>query len=377
VTDETGGFKLEWLLEGEYVVSVYADGAFEYFENAVVPDLATPVKVVGGETTTIDFGLTRRNEGSGAISGRVGAENTDQLLEIAVVVAKPAATWLVWPQSEMFFNTVINSNGAYEITGLPAGDYYVYSFAPGYMTEYFKDQFDPALAEVVHVDGIAPATGIDFSLMPIMYLFGPVDGVAGGGSVYGRVTDVGGKPMSGATVYAFNEQGQAISSARCFTDGGYEMQGLPPGSYRLQASNIGYESQCNGGAQNLSEAATIELGRARLEVNFVLDPKTITGVEDQPPLPRQIELYGNYPNPFNPETRLSFGLPRAMRVKVRVFNLLGEEVEVLFDGMMNAGEQHLTWDGRDRAGKQLSSGLYFYRLESPEAVLVGRMVMTK
>jgi len=379
VTDEKGTYRLDWLPEGEYLVSVYAAGAFEYFENAVVPDLATPVKVVGGETAEVNFGLTPRNEGSGVISGRVGAEFTDQLLEIAVVVAKPVATLLIWPQSEMFFNAVINTDGTYEISGLPAGDYYVLSFAPGYMTEYYKDQFDPTLAEMVKVDGIAPTTGIDFTLLPLLYLRGPVDGGPGnGGSVFGKVTDANGKALSGATVYAFNVEGQAISSARCFADGTYEMQSLPPGSYRVQASNLGYASLFNGGAKNLENAEPIELGRARVEMNFILNPQTTTDVDDNDArLPRQIELHGNYPNPFNPETRISFELPTAMQVTMRIFNLLGEEVALLHDGMMNAGEQHLTWNGHDKAGRQLTSGLYFYRLESANAVLAGKMLMMK
>jgi len=378
VTDEKGNYRLDWLPAGEYLVSVYATGAFEYFENAVVPDLATPVKVVGGETTEVSFGLTPRNEGSGVISGRVGAEYTDQLLEIAVVVAKPVATILIWPQSEMFFNAVINADGTYEISGLPTGDYYVMSFAPGYMTEYYKDQFDPTLAEMVKVDGITPTTGVDFTLMPVLYLRGPEDGgPGGGGRVFGKVTDANGKALNGATVYAFNNEGQAISSARCFADGAYELQNLPPGSYRVQASNLGYDSQFNGGAPSLENAEPIDLGRARVEVNFALSPQTTTDVDDEVRLPKHMELYGNYPNPFNPETRISFGLPTAMRVRVRIFNLLGEEVALLHDGMMNAGEQHLTWNGQDKTGRQLGSGLYFYRLEGANAVLVGKMLMMK
>jgi protocatechuate 3,4-dioxygenase beta subunit len=379
VTDEKGNYRLDWLPEGEYLVSVYANGAFEYFENAVVPDLATPVKVVGGETATVNFGLTPRNEGSGIISGRVGAEFTDQLLEIAVVVAKPVATILIWPQSEMFFNAVINADGTYEISGLPAGEYYVLSFAPGYMTEYYKDQYDPTLADRVKVDGTTPTTGVDFTLTPVLYLREPADGGPGvGGSVFGKVTDANGKALAGATVYAFNGEGRAISSARCFADGSYELQNLPPGSYRVQASNLGYESEFNGGAKNLEDAEPIDLGRARVEVNFTLSRQTTTDVDNETSLPEQMELYGNYPNPFNPETRISFGLPTAMRIKVRIFNLLGEEVALLHDGMMNAGEQHLTWNGQDKSRRQLSSGLYFYRLEGVNGVvLVGKMLMMR
>jgi len=381
ITNESGNYRLEWLPEGEYLVSVYAKGAFEYFENAAVPELATRVKVTGGETSAVNFGLTPRNEGSGIISGKVGAEYTDQLLEIAVVVARPLATILIWPQSEMFFNTVINPDGSYEISGLPPGEYYVRCFAPGYIEEYYDNVYDPAQAKSINVDGITPTTGIDFSLTPVLYLRSP-DAEAGGrsgGNVFGKVADTNGKALHGATVYLLNNDGKPVSSVRSNVDGTYELQGIPPGSYRAQASELGHESQFNGNAESLDEAPPIDLSNGKVEVNFALAPRAVTGVNDPPAsiVPKSIELYGNYPNPFNPETRISFGLPSTMRVKLRVFNVLGEEVAVLHDGVMSAGVHHPNWNGRDRTGREVTSGVYVYHLESATTSLNGKMLLIR
>jgi len=122
-------------------------------------------------------------------------------------------------------------------------------------------------------------------------------------------------------------------------------------------------------------------------VNFVLAPKSTTGVDDEAgsKIPKTVELYGNYPNPFrsaassrfagNPETQIAFGLPATMRVKLRLFNVLGEEVAVLHDGVLNAGVHRINWNGRNQAGRQVGTGLYLYRLESATVTLRGKMLL--
>lgn len=380
VTDEKGNYRLEWLPEGEYLVSVYANGAFEYFENAVVPEQAKPVKVIGGTTTAVNFALTPRNEGPGIIAGRVTAEWTDQLLEIAVVVARPAVTILIWPQSEMFFNAVINADGTYQISGLPPGEYYVMSFAPGYIGEYYDNVYDPAQATRVKVDGINATTGIDFSLSPMLILAEDSAGATprGGATIFGKVTDNNGNALNGATIYLLNGAGQPLSFVRSHADGTFELLGVPPGSYRLQAGEVGYVSQYNGNAKSFEEAVPIDISNGKVEVNFALAPQTITGVKDQQTsIPKSMEIYGNYPNPFNPETRIAFGLPATMHVKLRIFNVLGEEVAQLYEGVMNAGVHHLRWNGGDHAGQQVTSGLYLYRLESGTTSLTGKMLLMR
>lgn len=89
-------------------------------------------------------------------------------------------------------------------------------------------------------------------------------------------------------------------------------------------------------------------------------------------LPSLIVLHPNYPNPFNPTTEISFELPRAMNVSLRVFDLLGREVAVLVNGDLNAGTHRVEFDG-----KELASGVYFYRLDAGEFLLTRKMVMLK
>lgn len=96
--------------------------------------------------------------------------------------------------------------------------------------------------------------------------------------------------------------------------------------------------------------------RAGIAVNVAKNPAVR--------IPDQFVLRQNYPNPFNPATRISFGIPKASRVKLVVYNLLGRRVKTLLDQKQAAGFHQIVWDGTNDQGKLLSSGVYFYRLEA-------------
>jgi photosystem II stability/assembly factor-like uncharacterized protein len=80
-------------------------------------------------------------------------------------------------------------------------------------------------------------------------------------------------------------------------------------------------------------------------------------------IPYRYELYQNYPNPFNPLTTIRYSLPHKSAVQITVFNTLGQRVAQLINGEMEAGYHEVLFDG-----KNLSSGVYFYRLQAGEYV---------
>jgi len=94
-------------------------------------------------------------------------------------------------------------------------------------------------------------------------------------------------------------------------------------------------------------------------------------------IPSAYALSQNYPNPFNPETQIAYSLPEAGRVRLIVYNLLGQTVRTLVDEPQAAGRHSVRWDGRDEAGRRLASGVYLYRLKAKEFSAVRRMVMVK
>ena len=89
------------------------------------------------------------------------------------------------------------------------------------------------------------------------------------------------------------------------------------------------------------------------------------GVDD--PLPPgevlgRLNLTQNRPNPFCPETRMSFTMPAEGRAELRVYSVGGRLVRTLIDGPMTAGPHTVTWDGRDASGREVASGVYFCAL---------------
>jgi hypothetical protein len=79
-------------------------------------------------------------------------------------------------------------------------------------------------------------------------------------------------------------------------------------------------------------------------------------------VPSEFELLPNYPNPFNPTTSITVGIPYGSDVEVKIFSLLGSEVATLARGWHEAGRYTYVWDGTNASGKPVSSGLYFYSL---------------
>ncbi len=92
------------------------------------------------------------------------------------------------------------------------------------------------------------------------------------------------------------------------------------------------------------------------------------GIGDQikggPSLPRAASLMQNYPNPFNPSTSISFQLADRSDVTVKIFDVRGRLVRTLVDGVKEAGEYTVQWNGKESTGQQVSSGIYFYTMET-------------
>ena len=94
-------------------------------------------------------------------------------------------------------------------------------------------------------------------------------------------------------------------------------------------------------------------------------------------LPTVFSLSQNYPNPFNPTTRIAFDLPEQAMAKLVVYNLLGQQVNVLTNRYMNAGHHVLDWNGLDASGNSVASGVYFYELRAGDYVAKKKMLLLR
>jgi len=94
-------------------------------------------------------------------------------------------------------------------------------------------------------------------------------------------------------------------------------------------------------------------------------------------VPEEFKLGQNHPNPFNPTTGISYGLPEATNVRLEVFNVLGQQVRTLVNEYQSAGNYTVNWDGLNNNGSSVASGIYFYRLTTDKEHATKKMMMLK
>jgi hypothetical protein len=95
--------------------------------------------------------------------------------------------------------------------------------------------------------------------------------------------------------------------------------------------------------------------------------------------PEDFSLLDNYPNPFNPETRISYtiGTSGFSHVRLQIFNVLGQKVKTLVDEWQAPGAHEVTWDGKNESGGNAASGIYLYRLEADQFKQTKKMVLIR
>ena len=98
----------------------------------------------------------------------------------------------------------------------------------------------------------------------------------------------------------------------------------------------------------------------------------VTGVEDETTLPTEFALEQNYPNPFNPSTTFRYSIPQLSKVVIKVFDILGNEIETLVNEEKSVGTYELTWNAAN-----LPSGVYFYQLRAGDFIQVKKMLLLK
>jgi len=116
---------------------------------------------------------------------------------------------------------------------------------------------------------------------------------------------------------------------------------------------------------------SVDIGTLGLEA-ITMWYDVVVGIEEERSVPLQYHLAQNYPNPFNPSTTIAFSIPERNHVALRVYNMLGQEVSVLLDGIREAGHHEVVFDASG-----LASGIYFYRITAGEYLDVRKMMLVR
>jgi aminopeptidase N len=130
---------------------------------------------------------------------------------------------------------------------------------------------------------------------------------------------------------------------------------------------------------NTVSAQEFVINTSRNPTLVELDPDhwILKSVNNEIPLPTQFALDQNYPNPFNAGTVIQYHLPHRAHVRIAVYNMLGQEVATLIDGVEEAGSSSAEFSATSGRGVGLASGVYFYRLQAGEVVLTRKLVVLR
>ena len=156
-------------------------------------------------------------------------------------------------------------------------------------------------------------------------------------------------------------------------------------NYRLQET-----SPCiNSGAQDVS--IPYDNGNKILEIPpmnysgvapdmgaWEYEEPIVDGLASNTMTPLNFKLHQNYPNPFNPQTTIAFDLPKAAKVSIEIYDILGQKVINLVDNeAYKAGNWEVVWDGNNSQHNRVASGIYFYRISANEFTKIKKMTMLK
>ena len=140
------------------------------------------------------------------------------------------------------------------------------------------------------------------------------------------------------------------------------------------ASQIGMDTSGNGNSYKKIGATWDPITEGDVMIRAIVEYST---ANDDGSIPAVSFNAVNYPNPFNPETTIAFGVTTAGMTSLKVYNMKGQVVRTLVNSQMAAGNHSVVWNGTDDNGKAVSSGIYFYKYNNAGKTLTHKMVLTK
>ena len=161
--------------------------------------------------------------------------------------------------------------------------------------------------------------------------------------------------------YPVETFGQIDTLVEATSDTFYSITGLEDGTYYYQVRAMDAQFQWSSWSNR--------------EAVCVHNVGLLTQGQAEPPL--SYGLSQNYPNPFNSSTQFTYSLPKRSRVRIEIYNILGEKVVTLIDGVEEPNFYRVSWDGLNEAGKKMTSGVYFCRIQAGEFSKVRKIIFLR
>lgn len=160
------------------------------------------------------------------------------------------------------------------------------------------------------------------------------------------------------------------------TDGGWESFYFIPVMAKymklvLLETNVPFQGYYQIGEFEVYKSETMYQSVANLNKNL----GDQLNMQNHIDLPQAFYIAQNYPNPFNPETTIQFQLPVDSQVILKIYNMMGQEITTLVDGLLSAGNHSIMWNGRNNHSKKVPSGMYLYQFRAGNYNVTKKMVL--
>ncbi|MGA9118099.1 MAG: carboxypeptidase regulatory-like domain-containing protein, partial [Bacteroidota bacterium] len=341
-TDSAGQYQASVPGGNSYYAFATAHGYLPQFYNKKSGPLDADPILVEANVTGIDFALESIPAAANSISGQVMDEQGGGVKSRIVLVSLP----LTHAGLHNRFG-LTDSAGRYTLADVASGKYLVLALPfDGYAPTFYKLGTYGVIgwqkADTVEIDGVV--SDINIGVVPIH-----LKGIA---HLFGKILSHAGQPLEAVRVVGLDVNGDVIGCGFTDSQGSYTLDMIPSGSIDVVTDLEEYTSS----------TVPVEVGAETYSLNVsdiaMVPVLTTSAGKDPPALPNAYVLYQNYPNPFNPSTTIDIDLPVASRVSLSVYNLLGQEVKSLVDGVLPSGRTRVVWDGKDNRGNSMSTGVY-------------------
>lgn len=334
-----------------YIMASKEGYEVQFYDHKTALHLADLLTVQNGtQLTNINFDLSGGGStGNFTISGNVTNESGAPVAGVFVLTSKALS-------AGMLIVSLTDSAGNYVTPLLPAGRYYNLFLKEGYIPEFYDNAAVWENATPINISS-GNVTGINAALAGVNTLLSF-------GVFAGTVKDEFGAPIAGAIVNITSGdiiRNYAITDA----DGYYSIDGIGAVTYDVTATQVGYISSHKSVTYN-PQNGTMHI------IDFTLSQSPDVDAGDTDGLMPSAYSIANYPNPFNPSTIISYSIPAAGLVSVRVYNALGREVATLADEFRPAGSYSVQFNAAD-----LPTGVYFCELRAGTARVVHKLMLIK
>ena len=265
-------------------------------------------------------------------------------------IYEPDSRFAPWPYWNHELVAYTDRDGNYDIKVGP-GEYNVYAWYDSYPVEYASKVIENVVVE---------------DEMELNITMAAEDLV-----VRGEVEDDDGTPLDSVMISIVDPTTNSIAVALTDNAGSFEVA-LPAGSYDILADGskkYGKVEAASSVELASSGSIAIRFGQGLLDNSASL----VKGGE----LPKAFSLGQNSPNPFNPSTTISYQVSDPSHVEINVYDIRGAKVKSLVNAFTQTGSYKVNWDGSDSSGRNVSSGVYFYRMRAGDFEVIKKMVLLK